>query len=130
LLERCKRWGGFTRQRDAERAVSATLRALREGLFDDEAARLAEALPPRLARVVRNGSHTGHLTLPQFYGHVARYENTGPGAAVEHAQVACEALASMLSPNAIQGLTRALPELGELLAVRDREPHANAADDS
>jgi uncharacterized protein (DUF2267 family) len=130
LLERCKRWGGLKRHREAERAVSATLRALREGLFDDEAARLAEALPPHLARMLRNGAHTGHLTLPQFYGHVARYENVAPGAAVEHSQATCEALASLMAPLPLERLKKALPELAALFVEQDRRPHPESEDDA
>jgi len=122
LLGRCKRWGGFSRRRDANRAMSATLRALREGLFDDEVQAIARELPQRLARIVADGAHGGRLTLPQFYGQVASYENVAPGPAVEHAQAACEALALLLPEPSLTRLRKALPALAELFVRREREP--------
>jgi uncharacterized protein (DUF2267 family) len=130
LLSRVERWGALTRRRDAVRALAATLRALREGLLEDEAALLARDLPPRLARIVRDGSHTGHLTLPQFYRRVAGHERLGPGFPVEHAQAACEALASLLPEPTVRRLRMALPAIAELFIVRDRRPQIPADEDS
>src|SRR6266542_998251 len=123
LLERVKRWGGLKRRREAERATVATLRALRELLFDDEADALARELPSRLARVVRKGSHAAPIGLAEFYQHAARFEGGDAPFANEHAQAVCQALASVLPPASVARLARALPELAPLFVVPDRDSH-------
>jgi uncharacterized protein (DUF2267 family) len=121
LLERTKRWGAITRKREAERAIAATLRALREALFDEEADVLARELPPRWARRLRNGAHAGKLGEREFYERAAGYEGVPARFAVEHAQAVCQALASLLAPAPIARLSHAVPELAALFLVPDRE---------
>jgi uncharacterized protein (DUF2267 family) len=123
LLERVKRWGGMTRKREAERAIFATLKALREVLFDDEADTLARELPPRLARTLRRGAPAAKFGAKEFYERASRFEGVAPRFAVEHAQAVCQALASLLAPLSVARLSRAAPELAALFIVPDRASH-------
>jgi uncharacterized protein (DUF2267 family) len=126
LLGRVKRWGGMTGKREAEHAIFATLKALREALFDDEADELARELPPRLAAFVRSGSHRARMGAKAFYEEASRCEGVSMGFAVEHAQAVCQALASLVPPSSVARLTHALPELAALFVVPDRDSHPKA----
>ena len=122
LLARVCRWGGL-RAGQAERAVTATLRALRDGLFDEEADMLAQELPPRLARIFLAGTRDPAFADKTFYEHVAAYERVSMSFGVEHAQAVCEALASLLPPPLVSGLSSGVPWLAALFALRDRDSH-------
>ena len=123
LLDRVSSWGAMTSKREAEGAISATVKALREALFDEEAAELAAELPPPFARILRSGGHVGKVRLDEFYQRVAHHERVASPIGLEHAQAACQALASLLSADAVTRVSRALPDLAQLFVVPDRETH-------
>ena len=118
-----KRFGGLSRQRGAERAAAATLAALGEGLFEDEARLLARELTPKLARMLHRGVHARELRLEDFYERVGVFEKVDQGFAREHAQAVCEALAIHLSESAVTRLRRELPALASLFTPRPGESH-------
>jgi uncharacterized protein (DUF2267 family) len=121
LLERVRRWSGIPRKRDAQRAVAATTRALRECLFDDEARLIEPELASQLVRIFRDASRTGVDTQESFYERVAFLERLPKAIAVEHAQATCQALASLMSVQSVERLSRALPHLAPLFIVARRE---------
>jgi uncharacterized protein (DUF2267 family) len=121
--KRVRRWGGMTTQREAGLAVSATLKALREALSEDEADALARELSPPLARIMRERATVARSGVKEFYERASRYEGVSPRFAIEHAQAVCQALASVLPAPAVVRLARAAPELAPLFVVPDRESH-------
>lgn|SRR5579859_4527595 len=123
FLKRVKRWGGMTRRREAELAISATIRALREALADDEADALARELSPPLARLMQSRCLAVRLGAKELYERASRYEGVSPRFAMEHVQAVCQALASVLPPVCIARISRAAPELAPLFVVPDRDSH-------
>jgi uncharacterized protein (DUF2267 family) len=123
FLNRVKRWGGMPRQREADLAISATLRALREALADDEADALARELSPPLAHIMRSRASLAGFGTKQFYERAAHYEGVSPQFAMEHAQAVCQALASVLPPASVARISHAAPELAPLFVVPDRDSH-------
>ena len=123
LIERVQRWSGISTEPEAERAIVATLRALREALFDDEAAALAQALPERFAESMRIGAERTVVDAERLYHHAARFEEVPVRVALEHVQAVCQALASLLRPPVVTRLSQALPNLAQLFVVPDRAPH-------
>jgi uncharacterized protein (DUF2267 family) len=123
LIEHVKWWGGIAGKRDAERAIVAALRALREAMFDDEADAIARELPAHLAHSMRIHPQKAVVNATDLYQRAARYEGVPVRVALEHVQAVCQALASCLPPPSIQRLSRALPNLAELFIVPDRGSH-------
>jgi uncharacterized protein (DUF2267 family) len=124
FLQRVQRWGGMTRRREIDLAISATLRALRDALSDDEAGALARELSPPLGHIMRSrAAAAGPIGAKEFYERAARYEGVSPRFAIEHAQAVCQALASVLPPLSIARVSRAAPELAPLFEVPDRDSH-------
>jgi uncharacterized protein (DUF2267 family) len=109
LLERAP----FETASEARSALNATLRALRGGLTDDEAQALAQEIDAPWAAPLREGSYEGELSAEEFYRLVAFHgqRRLSPGA--EQAQIVCRALRSVLSPTALQRLSRQVPLLAQ-----------------
>lgn len=126
LIERVQYWSGITHKRDAERAILATLKALRQALFDDEANALAQELPEPFAPSMRGGGAGAVVNTEQLYRCAARSEGVPVRIAVEHVQVVCQALASLLPAPAVTRLSRALPTFAMLFEVPDRASHPMA----
>jgi len=123
FLERVRRWGGLAQRREADLAIAATTRALREALTDDEAQALTPELSPPLAHIMRSRTTNLRLGSKEFFERVARYEGVAARFAVEHAQAVCQALASVLPPSSVERLSRAAPELAPFFVVPDRDSH-------
>jgi uncharacterized protein (DUF2267 family) len=123
LIERVTRWGGIASSRDAEKAILATLSALRDALFSDEAKTLAEELPDGLGKPLRMDASVPILEADELYHRAARYENVPVRVALEHVQTVCQALASLLSPALLARMNAALPNFPELFVVPDRSSH-------
>jgi uncharacterized protein (DUF2267 family) len=123
FLQRVKRWGGMSRRREVDLAVSATLRALRAALSDEEASVLALELSPPLAHIMRSRATAARLGAKEFFERASRYEGVSSGFAIEHAQAVCQALASVLPPSSVTRLSHAAPELAALFTVPDRDSH-------
>ena len=120
LIERVRRWGGIASTRDAESAILATLTALRDAMFDDEAAALAQELPEGLGQALRIGSNVVILETDELYHRAARYEGVSVRVALEHVQAVCQAVASLLSPATLARVAKALPKFPDLFVVPDR----------
>ena len=123
LIERVQRWGGIAAKREAERAIVAALRALREAMFEDEAAALAEALPERFAEPLRIREKRAIVEVDQLYREAARFEGVPVRVALEHVQSVFQALGSLLPADAVTRVSQALPSFAGLFVAPDRAPH-------
>jgi uncharacterized protein (DUF2267 family) len=123
LIERVKRWGGIPSNPQAERAIVAALRSLREAMFDDEAAALAEELPAPFRPWLHASAARNIVEAEQLYDRAARIEGVTRGVAREHVQAVCQAVASLLSPTLLARISRVLPDSPELFLVADRSSH-------
>jgi uncharacterized protein (DUF2267 family) len=124
LMERVKRWGGISGKREAERAVTATLEALREAMFDDEADALAQELPQGLAASMRAHRAGAVVNVDQLYHRAAKFEGTPVRIALEHVQAVCQALSSLLPRAVVERISRSLPNFATLFVVPDRASHS------
>jgi len=120
LIERVKRWGGISGNREAERAVMATVEALREAMFDDEADALVPELPQEFVASMRAHRAGAVVNVDQLYHHAAKFEGTPVRVAVEHVQAVCQALSSLLPPEVVERISRGLPNFAILFVVPDR----------
>src|SRR6185436_19609808 len=67
FLERVRRWGGLAQRREADLAIAATTRALREALTDDEAQALTPERSPPLAHIMRSRTTNLRLGSKEFF---------------------------------------------------------------
>jgi uncharacterized protein (DUF2267 family) len=121
---------GIPSTAEAERALRATIAVLGERLTDDEAEALASRLPGQLERVLDASEYDGDFDAAEFYERVRRRENTGPGVAKEHADIALRAIGAALDEETCIRLRRALPEpIGRLFLAAEEgtpPPYADA----
>ena len=71
---------------EAERAIRATLRTLRERLAGNEPSNLAAQLPPEIAPYVEGDGGRESFSVAEFYDRVAQNEGVGHDEAVRHAR--------------------------------------------
>lgn len=121
LLEGIIRYGGAATVETAVGALRATLATLGDRLPDDARAILADALPQRVAKVLRAHRYGGPFDVDVLYERVARREGVPLGVAREHVQVVCRVLGEVLPERVARVLEAALPRsFGELF----RRPEA------
>src|SRR5947207_1577743 len=106
---RVKERGGFATAEDAERAIVATLEALRPRLLPAERALFAAALPEGLARHLRGPVRRGGIRTGAIIQRVAKQEGVRASVAKEHLDVVLSVLADELDAEARQRLERILP---------------------
>lgn len=99
---------GFPSREEASTAVHGVVDALGDALAPDDAAALAEALPPPLGSVLMRGSQSG-LGGDGFYDRVGARADVGPDVAQHHARAVLEAIAQDLPAPLRQRLAGALP---------------------
>lgn len=100
---------GLRQARDRERAIGATLVALRAALAEDDARVLADSLPRALSRLLERRTGMAVRRATDLYAQVERREQRGRGFAMEHAQAVLGALARSLDPEVVDRLRRHLP---------------------
>lgn len=104
----------------AETIIRATLETLRDRIQADSAAHVAAQLPPEIGRHLFGG-HFEHLTLQDFYGRIARRENSDPEKAAFHARCVLETVIDAISFGAARKLENQLPhEFKDLMAVSSK----------
>jgi uncharacterized protein (DUF2267 family) len=77
---------------DAEKAIRATLEALKERLAGNEPSNLAAQLPPEIAVFVRGDGGREAFSVQEFYERVAEKEGTNSEEAVKHARAVATVL--------------------------------------
>ena len=102
----------------AETIIRATLETLRERLQPNAAEHLAAQLPPEIGRHQRDGGRFEHLTIHDFYEHVASREGGDVEKAAFHAKCVLQVVSEAISPGAVKKLARQMPvEFQELISV-------------
>jgi uncharacterized protein (DUF2267 family) len=96
MLEELRWRAGLADREDAGRTLAAVLDILGEVLSASEAATIAEALPPRLARPLLAPRAHRDARPERLYAHVARRVGVSAGQARERAEVACQTIAAAL----------------------------------
>ncbi len=109
LLEQIIRYGGAAKADGAARALKATLATLGDRLPDEARVMLADALPQRVAKVLRAHRYGGPFDVGVLYDRVARREGVALGVAREHVQVVCRVLGELLPEQVARTLEAALP---------------------
>lgn len=130
--------GPFGTDSEVEAASIATVRALGEELLDDERSWLVAELPQELAQALTQGHGepaAAHARTPDkrdFFKRVAHHERVTLSRAVEHAEVVCQTLAEVASPETVEHLKKHLPTLADLFEPRPtpeppvHAPHPNS----
>lgn len=118
FVGRVQALGPFRDEADATAAIVATLEVLGRGLFEDEARRIAEALPPLPARALRARNRGEALDRTRFFAEIAGSGESRPSQCLEHAEVVCRVLAEAMPPSKLERIHVALPGLTDLLAVK------------
>jgi uncharacterized protein (DUF2267 family) len=120
IVTRVKERAGLRGAREATRALTATLGALRCALADDDAHALAAALPAKLARPLERPANAAVSDARELYAEVDRRTHLGAGFAVEHAQAAMQVLAETLEGELVTRLRKHLPD--SVAALLERRP--------
>ena len=71
---------------EADKAIRATLKTLRERLAGNEPSNLAAQLPPEIALYVEGSGGQDSFSLDEFYSRVAQKEGVDKDKAVKHAR--------------------------------------------
>ncbi len=130
ILARVGRLGGITEPDAARRAILATLEALGASLSRGVRSHVAAALPAAHAAALMRPAAEKLSRADAFYDRARALEGTTPGFALEHVQVVCRALGTMLPDETLQRMKRDLP--GELASLfnppaREGEPPLHAS---
>jgi uncharacterized protein (DUF2267 family) len=121
LLKQVERGAPTAERAQAERAVTATLRALCHCLTPQSVHELGRLFPAQLGQLLEGNRE--QLSLEAFYALAAAFEGAAPGQAREHVQVVCTALGTNLDPDLRMRLERELPEeIGQLLMGQPSAP--------
>lgn len=120
IVKRVKEGAGLRGPREATRALTATLGALRGALEDDDARALAAALPAKLGRPLERAAQGAVRGAPELYAEVASRASLRAGFAMEQAQVVLQVLAELLDGELLARLRRRLP--ADLAALLERRP--------
>jgi uncharacterized protein (DUF2267 family) len=123
LVMGVKERAGLRGSREATRALTATLGALRCALDDGDARALAAALPAKLARPLQRPGRAAVHSAKELYAEVDRLTTLGAGFALEQAQAAMQVLAESLEGELLARLLRRLPgDVASLLERRKAPP--------
>ena len=121
LVHRLRALAPFSDESSTERALVATVDALRGQLTPEERQLFACELPEELAQILRRPEPFAQGRPGEVFERVAAREHVRLGLAIEHAEVVCRALGETASPTLRARLIHAAPELGRLFALL-REP--------
>ena len=77
---------------EADKAIRATLKTLRERLAGNEPSNLAAQLPPEIALYVEGSGGQDSFSLDEFYSRVAQKEGVDKDKAVKHARAVATVL--------------------------------------
>jgi uncharacterized protein (DUF2267 family) len=100
---------GLQTFREARRALTAALGALRCVLDDTDALALAAAVPKDLARPLRRSATATVRGVDALYAETQRRERVGLGFSMEHTQVVFQVLAERLDPELVSKLRKRVP---------------------
>lgn len=103
----------------AETAIRATLETLAERIPEATAHHLADQLPHELGHHLRSGK-ASHLSLGEFYEHVADREEGDCSTAAFHARVVLTLVAEVVSPGIMSKVRRELPRDFDPLLLPER----------
>ena len=95
---------------EAHELAGLVLREIGKQLTAAQAGALADELPPKLARALREGEHGHTRGLHALEVAVAREEDVRFPVAAEHVLAVCQVLAWGLRPEALRAVRLALPE--------------------
>jgi hypothetical protein len=119
ILQRACRLGPFADEAAAARTFLAVVRVASHALLPEERQALAAVLPPEVGSAIGHREPAKLGDLESLVTAIAAAEGVSGGLAVEHLEVAAQALAEALPSPARLLLTRALPWLSRLLEPRD-----------
>ena len=117
IIEAIRQAGGGLSRDTAERAAQATLQTLAERLPRGEARRILQELPAELKPFIYTETDAEALDIDEFLSRVADREGTDTETALRHARAVFAALGRTLSPEAVEHLAAALPQIYEPLVV-------------
>ncbi len=95
---------------EALRAIEATLKTLGERLTDEEAAHLADQLPPAIGRFLTVVDTNKDFGLETFYEQVSQRESIGQPISREHARAVISVLEEAVDPGELQDMLSQLPD--------------------
>lgn len=102
----------------AETVIRVTFETLGERLLRNAADHLAAQLPPELARHLSSAPAFSHVSLDEFYKHIADREGCDQAKASFHAKCVMATVAEAISPGALRKLQLQLPiEFSDLFAL-------------
>ncbi len=90
--------------------TAVVLEVLAQRLEVDEVEALCGALPPRLARCLREGRYVGDFDLEELILRVAGRAQVTRAMAAEYVATVCRSVAETITPEALQGLRAQLPD--------------------
>jgi hypothetical protein len=93
-------------------------------LYEDEARKLAEELPPVAAKPLLSDNRGLPLSVDEFFTRVAWADPSRSGDAIEHAEVVCRVLGEALPPPSLRRLVQIAPRLAGLFAHLELPPEA------
>jgi uncharacterized protein (DUF2267 family) len=128
LMDRVSALSALIEPAEVVRLLEVTVRALAACISLPDRQRWAATLPRPTRELFLATPYDGTQRASDVYAAVTRTEGVSARFGIEHAQAAIRALASELSPDLVQLLSRHLPpELGELLLhARDAQPNPQA----
>lgn len=101
-------FGAFEERQAAARALEATLKAFAQCLTPHEAQRLANELPAPASQWIANAEHCETFGPIELHHRVSAQEGVETTFAMEHAQVALEAMVEAISGEARQWISHRL----------------------
>jgi uncharacterized protein (DUF2267 family) len=109
FLELVQRWSGLDRA-SAERAVRATLRALRDRLSPGVARAVAASLPAEVLADLHTTRDAERFDVDEFLARIAASEGVDIGTAERHARAVLLAIRRALPPDQFERLAADLPD--------------------
>ena len=123
MLSAVQDTAGVTSQQEAERAATATLKALGERLAGGETKDLAAQLPPPLDQALPEQGAGERFGIDEFYQRVAAYEGSDPQHARQHARAVVAALKASVTGGEIDQIAGQLPQEYDDLLGTDPVQH-------
>ena len=115
LVDAVESGGAFPNHDEARHALDATLEVLGRHLDPIDLEVLTPKLPPEALAQLKRDGYQGDVEREQFYREVREHTRAPAGRAVEHAQLACHALAHAMDAEGRRHLTLHLhPSMHEL----------------
>jgi uncharacterized protein (DUF2267 family) len=93
FVEQVRARTGFDSDRDARRAVEATLEVLGQHLPVSDREEVCRKVPGEIAQILRRRRYDGDVDAEMFFELVGELEGVAIGFALEHADVVCQVLA-------------------------------------